>query len=823
MALLENFDPGVRDNARLLLEWLGALTPSIDGTEAICTHNLAQVLAEVRHLLNPARQIAREASIEIPILDIAETAIDDLETEINRWPDGSALYRDTHPRRGKKLMQGYMGDYPLYCLLPYVPPHAEHINRYRVYKASLLIMAWDLRIYSKDFARNYSSAIRSAANGLRLAANRPMLDYLPDVLQVGLQETHERLLARRDETDLIANSSEAEYVRALETLFRFFLQRTGGHSRQAGSREIGSGTDSTEHQPGRRVTIARPITTATQQGRNPRQSGLSPAEFAGEVEYITEESDESDPTEPPRTLARQAMARLRRLEAIERNAQLLPVSNHRLAPWEQAVFLRVLKESISGGGALPAVRIEAAAALAISFWTSRKLGDSIRLRIYRNCSDLPTTLSKNFLGFVQSTGDWIIPTLRPKGDPQHSDFVAGAAVPTSDSLHLPDISGAVAYMERLPAWERARRIGRAPAFDSADADIEQECESIMAMARRLSHERITPARIADSVFLAVLDRCQDLALACLTLARPHRLGDTQLHYTEAPAAVLRRHYAESCRSVCRNAMDELREFDKNPVPPPRMDEAEIIVDGSIGCRIRPSDASMVGVARDLASAVDDARFALVETRSIVAFSNLYTAYTIFQLLHLTGLRAVRNLIPTQAHIDFVNRLLIASDKDDYTSFNTRLVPLPDVVVLQLKYYLAHRRTITSRLALLEKEVATALRKEGSKSGIFFLLDADADTIRPLEATPSVIHDLVRQHSPWFDLPENCQRSRLRSRLLAQDCPPQWINAFLGHWTRGEEPWHRFATTSLRRICDGVRDHLNRIAAADRWRTLRGLG
>jgi hypothetical protein len=104
-----------------------------------------------------------------------------------------------------------------------------------------------------------------------------------------------------------------------------------------------------------------------------------------------------------------------------------------------------------------------------------------------------------------------------------------------------------------------------------------------------------------------------------------------------------------------------------------------------------------------------------------------------------------------------------------------------------------------------------------------LLKAEGEKLKVTPAYPGAIYETVRRYSPWFGLPENCQRARLRSLLLDRECPPQWIDALMGHWTRGEEPWHRFATTALSRICDGLREHLNAIAAADGWRALRGLG
>lgn len=825
MELLDHLEAEAREKAVILLDWIGAVkNDSKDVQQRICTSNLGPILDEMRELIPYIERFAVEAGQELAILEDMAQAIDDLEAEIARQQ--SAKFPQNSGGRTGKLMQGNIGEYPLYCLLPFQPKEASKIDHFRSYKAGLILITSLLKEFSGSSKRDYRSAIAAAANALRLCRDTSLLEALPDLTKSGIAQTHVELQALRNAEEYAANSTEAGYIRSLETLFRFFLTRTGGFRRTVGQKEIKSDPDASEKEPGKRIRIRRPIDASPDEISKAKKSGLAASELAGEFEYITEdlEADEDTllPADPPQTLARQAMARQRRLEAIERGVQLLPNALNRLVPWEIAIFLRQLKECAQTGD--PTYSSESVAALATSFWLSKKLGDVLRLTFYQNESHLPKQIPPNFLGYLIGSSEWVIAGQRPKAEPKHADLDRGAAVTISLTLRLPDITSASVFLSKLPSWTLAeKRDASAKAFELSGSSIEAGCKDILARAKALSHNRITMSRVANALFLTVMDQCGDKALACMTLARPHRLGDTQLHYTNTRSDQLRMFYTEACRTISGRAIDELKEIDKNPASPPRLNDALKLVDEAIGCPIRPTEQSIARIAKELGNAVDRQRLMPWTENFLIDYSNLYTAYVVFQLQQLTGLRAVVNLLPSLGHIDFDSKLILASDKDDYTAFNTRLVPLPNVLLNQLRFYLSHRRTVLSRLSLIIPAEVANQRIAKPKNGLFFLLENDGKRIKVLPTAPSAIYAIIRQQAPWFGLPENCQRARIRSRLLELHCPSQWIDALLGHWVRGEEPWHRFSTTSLKRVCNGVRKHIESIATADGWRALRGLG
>lgn len=57
---------------------------------------------------------------------------------------------------------------------------------------------------------------------------------------------------------------------------------------------------------------------------------------------------------------------------------------------------------------------------------------------------------------------------------------------------------------------------------------------------------------------------------------------------------------------------------------------------------------------------------------------------------------------------------------------------------------------------------------------------------------------LRKHYPYnpTTLPANIDRHYLRSKLSQLECPAEMIDYFMGHWERGEEPYHRHSLGHL---------------------------
>lgn len=59
---------------------------------------------------------------------------------------------------------------------------------------------------------------------------------------------------------------------------------------------------------------------------------------------------------------------------------------------------------------------------------------------------------------------------------------------------------------------------------------------------------------------------------------------------------------------------------------------------------------------------------------------------------------------------------------------------------------------------------------------------------------------------------NTHRRFLRTELIERRCPPEVIDAFLGHWQQGEEPYGPFSSFSARSYVETLRTYLEPLLA-----------
>jgi hypothetical protein len=158
--------------------------------------------------------------------------VDQLLDKIQRLrPDSGWITEVCPDLADRKLMQGYIGDYPLYCLIPYLPSEAIDVEKFRQYKSVVLLCGLELRRQAAEKEKDYRAALKSAADALRLITNSPLLKYLPEIDDMSLADVHEGLGTLAPGERFAATKAELGYVRALTTLLKFVVDKTGGTPR----------------------------------------------------------------------------------------------------------------------------------------------------------------------------------------------------------------------------------------------------------------------------------------------------------------------------------------------------------------------------------------------------------------------------------------------------------------------------------------------------------------------------------------------------------------------------------------------------------------
>jgi hypothetical protein len=203
--------------------------------------------------------------------------------------------------------------------------------------------------------------------------------------------------------------------------------------------------------------------------------------------------------------------------------------------------------------------------------------------------------------------------------------------------------------------------------------------------------------------------------------------------------------------------------------------------------------------------------------------NSMTRYTAFLVAFSTGFRAIRDPFLSSAEIDWVSGFAVLSDKDNEDAYNSRLIWLPPVCLDQLKYFREHQLNAMYRFNALIPGIFPMLdrpRREGPVRYMYFSY-FDKITSKSVAFTPgpSLLGSGLKS---IYNLPFNASRHYLRSNLLERNCPIEVINAFMGHFERGEEPWGVFSGFSPLVYRDAIKKYLVRILKDDGWRAIPGL-
>jgi hypothetical protein len=198
---------------------------------------------------------------------------------------------------------------------------------------------------------------------------------------------------------------------------------------------------------------------------------------------------------------------------------------------------------------------------------------------------------------------------------------------------------------------------------------------------------------------------------------------------------------------------------------------------------------------------------------MIQLHNAFTAYVLEMLFFTTGHRPITRAFANIHNFDLGRKLLLISDKDRADAKNTRVVPLVDVVVIQIKKYQAH----AGHLSRLQPNWAHApSRKSGMRVRPFLFT---VDQKKPSQWRSSTAKDLKRFRHGHLQAEPNLQRSYLSTRLNELTCPGVYIEAFLGHWHSGLNPFSIYSALPPLTLAGILKPYLEDIAAQDGWRPL----
>ncbi|MBL3827227.1 MULTISPECIES: hypothetical protein [unclassified Marinobacter] len=307
-------------------------------------------------------------------------------------------------------------------------------------------------------------------------------------------------------------------------------------------------------------------------------------------------------------------------------------------------------------------------------------------------------------------------------------------------------------------------------------------------------ERVTWGRWEKVMFDAITAETGDVVDAVAITGEPHVLAQTKCFYFSPNVGDLIDRYVAVAAQLAKQA--EL---------PLDSDEGGHLIGAEqrkvyVGSRACASKPAVVNAVSDLKARLGAARTYDLWS-DFAEYHNVFTFYTVQMLAFATGYRAVKTPLFSLEEINGQLRLTALSDKDNEQKRKTRLSYLPNMVLRQLEHYEQHLKVLEATNDFRFKSSF-----ETEKETCFFLRSADGRDGKLLVGPKT----MVRHLDEFLGLPANAHRRFMRTELREADCPPDYVNAFMGHASFGEEPWSRYSSLSSRQYRDMMTRYLEPI-------------
>lgn len=362
-------------------------------------------------------------------------------------------------------------------------------------------------------------------------------------------------------------------------------------------------------------------------------------------------------------------------------------------------------------------------------------------------------------------------------------------------------------------------------FPSGKRNFKNIVTEFLTRVNRRNATRLTVNRVSDYLF-EMISRHEgsDLAVAMFIMGRENFLGTNPSFYTCLSVERLQKIYQEVCSEIRKRFDKEKYRDIQQSAELPKIPDNTPFNTMYIGSPYRPLRDTVQGLVDELKGKLQAAISANRSVLKLMRLHNSMTRYTAFMISFCSGFRAVRDPFLSAAEIDWVTGFATLRDKDNEDGYNTRLIWLPPVCVKQLKLFQEHQQNALYRFNALIPDFYSKLdspRRDGPGRRIYFTReDRDREEYVAMTTGPKLLGARLRS---FFALPFNASRHYLRSELLERDCPVEIINAFLGHYERGEEPFGRYSGLSPQVFREVLIDKLLPLIEQDGWVELPGLG
>ena len=204
---------------------------------------------------------------------------------------------------------------------------------------------------------------------------------------------------------------------------------------------------------------------------------------------------------------------------------------------------------------------------------------------------------------------------------------------------------------------------------------------------------------------------------------------------------------------------------------------------------------------------------------VIAGHNQFSCYTFLMLVAATAHRPAKNPTFSPLTIDLKNGWAIISDKITNPSTRVRLIPLPEIVIQQLKNYQIHLRNLSNRVHHNNPELAAK---------ISMLIEPPVHELMPyffwleenLNISPMHIQS-VKERLSW-PYEGNAFRHFMATGLRKKSTPAEYIAILLAHVGTGQYGFGKFSSLSPSCWKEQMIPALEHELASQGWQNITGL-
>lgn len=557
--------------------------------------------------------------------------------------------------------------------------------------------------------------------------------------------------------------------------------------------------------------------------------GLSPEEWATQTAIAFDE-----PGATIHATQNAQLNRLRnrgRLNAIIQSAQVLPDSWGTPTAYEIERLVRQLSSDLQPElkTVPPADILALQALLLLRLWTGRPLDDLVALRLAPDM-EYYTARNEHSLTFIEDTATLVLPISSPER--QRGINPIDQALLQSPELKGRPTSSKCSIMVRLPktatailksvfnSWHRTKkRETHSQPFTHRTINFAEGIKAYLVHINEQSATRWTEARLSHIMRQGILQSSGDQVFVYL------------LTRQETGHAVVSAHYQctdiDYLTTVFQHAHEWIMSTVRDGAAPHHPPLESLPHVAGIGSQLAVSDTFVRELCNHLKQAIRSQQRQSPSISTWVGIHNTLVAYIAHWLGFCSGYRAVRDPLHDPRELDQQTGLLVISDKDDDSYRHSRVVCLPLSFVDQINEYVEHLLSLANKLTSkpnLQNHIRQVCQRycnadvnwDGTAQALAFLFFLSPQ-LRVRNVSPSTLGEF----NPT-GLPANIDRHYLRSKLSELGAPAEYVDYFMGHWERGEEPYQKYSMISPLQIGKVLQPYLEQINQACGWRVQTGL-